>query len=162
MVYGCSHFVVEMHGNALICMQNLRSATKTSNKVNAAQFVDIMRAYHRGLTIAGSQGAQEECSMPVMKAKRGMPKSRDRVDAGWDSHNANWLDEEVSLGVQTKTRKNIVLYYITKYNTNNMTCHLQGINGVIKETYAEFVAMLSKPLLSQVQRHYLYGLMFGN
>lgn len=82
-----------------MCVQNLRSATKTSNKVNAMQFVDIMKAYQRGLSIAGSQGKDEECSLPVMKAKRGMPKSKERVEAGWETSGAKWLDAEVCLGV---------------------------------------------------------------
>lgn len=83
----------------IIVYQNLRSVTKTSNHVNAAQYVDITKAAVRGLFIAAraSVDSSDGDSLPVLQAKRGMPKSRNRVDPGWNAAPENyWPSEAVS------------------------------------------------------------------
>ena len=81
-------------------LQTLRSATKNSAKVNAAQFVDIMKSSMRALDAAAHNVSgihpSHSASLPVMKAKRGMPKSKDRVNPGWDKAPTGfWPDVKV-------------------------------------------------------------------
>jgi hypothetical protein len=59
----------------------MRSATKTSTKVNAAQSVHIFKGIHLDLY----HSACNEGGLPVMAARRNMPKSALRMEEGWQN-----------------------------------------------------------------------------
>lgn len=86
--------------------QLLRSVTKTSNKVDAAQFTHIIRAYFVGLD------TQTSTDLPAMKSKRGQPHSLERC-ASWNSQPADYYPTDVLiLGGIKEVSPSIVLYTV--------------------------------------------------
>lgn len=78
---------------SIFLLQELRSATRTSNKVNAMQFCEITKAVTYGLQLAAET---QESGMPAPQSKRGMPKTPARIAPDWNQGDVNrWPSDEV-------------------------------------------------------------------
>lgn len=102
-------------------VQGLRSATKTSNKVSASYSLSINNSALRHLEIS----ACDEDGMPIQKAKRGMPKCRDRVEPHWDKAAPNYWPSHKVIFASPCSQPSVVL--LAMLSTNKLGNYINYI-----------------------------------
>ncbi|GAX84874.1 hypothetical protein CEUSTIGMA_g12295.t1 [Chlamydomonas eustigma] len=107
--------------------QTLRSCTKTSNKVNAAQYAHIVKGVVVSLMHGGQQNMKttsaNSMSLPVLQSKRGMPKSQLCIDEDWNNAPADYWPDDMSISEAIDVSFNEIQCLFSKELSSSERCY---------------------------------------